>query len=296
MEYLIKSRHGIRIGVIAILHTFNGRLEFNSHVHTMVTGGGFQKSTGAWIPSVYHDNDQLMKMWRSAVIRLIRSAYRTGRLRTELGLEELEAMLTRSAARWWSVKIQSFKSREHFLRYAGRYVRRPPIAQRRITRIGNRNVTFWAKDKKLRRLVNVQHSLEEFVSFWIQHLPKRYHHTMRYFGLFAPRAVSQTTWAIFAAIGQARRSRPKRLRWAACIKIDFGQDTLLDRKGHRMHWVRRLAPQSSTPSLRPRFVIDMDNRRISIRCMNLNNVGAEYANNAERRQLARTHDDDIPRR
>jgi hypothetical protein len=26
--------HGVRVGVIAILHTFNGRLEFNSHVHT----------------------------------------------------------------------------------------------------------------------------------------------------------------------------------------------------------------------------------------------------------------------
>jgi hypothetical protein len=34
--------------------------------------------------------------------------------------------------RRWSIKIQPFKSKEHFLEYAGRYVRRPPIAQRRI--------------------------------------------------------------------------------------------------------------------------------------------------------------------
>jgi hypothetical protein len=191
MEPWMKAKHGLRVGIIAILHTFNGRLEFNSHVHTMVTAGGLQKSTGAWIPSVYYNNEQLMELWRSAVIKLIRAAHRTGRLRTELGFEALEAMLTHWGARWWSVKIQSFKSKEHFLRYAGRYVRRPPIAQRRITRIGQGGIIFWAKDKKIRRRVDVQCSLEEFIDSWIQHIPDRYQHTMRYFGLFAPRTVSQ---------------------------------------------------------------------------------------------------------
>jgi hypothetical protein len=33
----MNARYGLRVGVIAILHTFNGKLEFNSHVHTMVT-------------------------------------------------------------------------------------------------------------------------------------------------------------------------------------------------------------------------------------------------------------------
>jgi hypothetical protein len=41
-------RHGLRVGVIAILHIFNGRLEFNSHVHTMVTGGGLCESSDIW--------------------------------------------------------------------------------------------------------------------------------------------------------------------------------------------------------------------------------------------------------
>ena len=246
MESWIRAKHGLRIGVIAILHTFNGRLEFNSHVHTMVTAGGLQVSTGDWVKSVFWDKGQITKLWKDAVVKLIHRAYRSGRLRTELGCEALEAMLTHWSARWWSVKIQSFKSREHFLRYAGRYVRRPPIAQRRITRIGMRNVTFWTKDKKQRRLVEVRYSIEEFIDSWIQHIPERYQHSMRYFGLFAPRAVSQTMAAIFAAIGQVRRPRPKRRPWAASIKKDFGWDPLLDRHGQRMRWVRRLEPMTSS--------------------------------------------------
>jgi len=54
-------RHGLRIGVIAILHTFNGRLEFNSHVHTMVTAGGLHDFSGIWVSRVYCDHNRLMK-------------------------------------------------------------------------------------------------------------------------------------------------------------------------------------------------------------------------------------------
>ncbi len=36
----MSARYGLRVGVIAILYTFNGQLKFNSHVHTMVTGEG----------------------------------------------------------------------------------------------------------------------------------------------------------------------------------------------------------------------------------------------------------------
>lgn len=38
----MSAKYGLRVGVIAILHTFNGELKFNSHVHTMVTGGGLR--------------------------------------------------------------------------------------------------------------------------------------------------------------------------------------------------------------------------------------------------------------
>lgn len=252
MESAMMAKHGIRIGVIAILHTFNGRLEFNPHVHTMVTAGGLHENSGTWIANAFYPK-MLTGLWRASVIRLIRTAYRAGRLRTAMTSNELEKVLEYWAERWWSVKVQAFKSREQFLRYAGRYVRRPPIAQRRISWIGKDGVAFWTKDKLLRRLVEVQYSLSQFIDMWIQHILTRYRHAMRYFGLFAPRAVSQTSAAIFAILGEVRRPRPKRRRWADSIKRDFGWDPLLDGAGNRMHWVRRLPPKAPTnPRFRPR--------------------------------------------
>lgn len=236
----VSVKYGLRVGVIAILHTFNGQLKFNSHVHTMVTGGGLHRHSWTWAHSVYYDH--LMRSWRKAVIALLRAALRVGQLRTELTMDQMEDLLTHLEGCWWSVKIRSFTDKWHVLQYAGRYIGRPPIAQRRITWIGEQAVRFWYKDKELHRCVEVQCSLEEFVDRWAQHLPENYQHAVRTFGLFAPRSVAQTCAVVFAILGQAPKRRPRHRPWADSIRRDFGRDPLLDHKGQPMKWVRRLNP------------------------------------------------------
>jgi len=238
----VSARHGLRVGVIAILHTFNGKLEFNSHVHTMVTGGGY-RTPDTWVPTVYYKHEMLMKAWRKAVIALLRAALQAEQLCMTMTVDQMEALLTEQGKCPWIIKIQSFKYKTHFLKYAGRYVKRPPIAQRRITFIGQRTVKFWFNDKKLHRRVEVQCSLEEFIERWAQHIPELCQHAVRSFGLFAPRALSQTSAAIFAILRQERRPRPKPRPWADSIKRDFGHDPLLHHTGQRMKWMRRLAPR-----------------------------------------------------
>jgi hypothetical protein len=240
----VSAEYGVRVGVIAILHTFNGKLEFNSHVHTMVTGGGLHESSHIWISSVYYNRDSLMEAWRKAVIALLRAALRAGQLRTELTANQMRDLLSHLEKCWWSIKIQSFGDKGRFLQYAGRYVRRPPIAQCRITWIGEKTVRFWYKDKKLRRRVEVECSMEDFIDRWAQHILEGYQHAVRSFGLFAPRALRQTEAAIFVILRQERRPRPKPRPWAQSIQRDFGHDPLLNHGGKRMKWTRRLAPSS----------------------------------------------------
>jgi putative transposase/transposase-like zinc-binding protein len=237
---LVLARHGLQAGIIAVLHTFNGRLEFNSHVHTMVTAGGRQLSSGKWIRSVYYDRDLLTDLWRTAVLKLLRTALRSGLLTTKLTRDEAEAMLVEQE-RWWSVKIQSVNSTEHLLQYSGRYVRRPPIAQYRIIHIGNKMIRFLSKDKVLKRFVVAECTLEEFIDRWAQHIPRTNQHLVRNFGLFSPRGVNQTS---DEAIGQQRPPKALVPRWADSLKQTFGRDPLLDQHGRRMFWVRQLAAHS----------------------------------------------------
>jgi hypothetical protein len=126
----------------------------------------------------------------------------------ELSADELKDILAVQEARWWSVKIQSFWSKWHFLQYAGRYVRRPPTAKRRISRVSNREVRFWGKDRTSEERVVC--SPEEFVDRWSQHLRERYQNAIHNFGLFSPRALRHTSAATRAVLGQKRRSRPNR--------------------------------------------------------------------------------------
>jgi hypothetical protein len=243
IESLASAKQGLRTGVIAFLHTFNGELKFNSHVHTMVTAGGWRISSGSWVRSMYYHRDILMRLWRGAVLDLLRAALRAGRLQTTTTIDEMEAMLT-GQERWWSVKIQSLDSVKHFFQYGGRYARRPVIARSRITdlNLDTQTVQFSAKDKYSGKRVQIRCSMENLIDLWAQHILKRYRHAVRYFGLFAPRAINQMFDRVFAAIGYKRQPRPDPPRWAESIKEMTGRDPLLDTTGKQMVLIRRLVP------------------------------------------------------
>ena len=188
--------------------------------------------------------DILMRLWRGAVLDLLRTALHAGRLRTTMTVSEMEAMLTEQE-HWWNVKIQSLDSVEHFFQYGGRYARSPAIAQSRITdlNLDKETVRFSAKDKYSGKRIQIRCSLEKLIDLWAQHIFKRYRHAVRYFGLFAPRAINQMFDQIFGAIGCKRQPRPAPPRWAESLKEMTGRDPLLDSRGQQMHSVRRLAPQ-----------------------------------------------------
>jgi hypothetical protein len=91
------------------------------------------------------DKGKLMHMWRFAVITYLRAALKAKVLASDLSPQKLRTRLKEQYERWWSIDIDHFASKAHFLRYAGRYVRRPPIAQYRFVKVTDREVRFWTK-------------------------------------------------------------------------------------------------------------------------------------------------------
>ena len=80
------------------------------------------------------------------------------------------------------------------------------------------------------------------MALWAQHVPERYRHAIRYFGLLAPSTKSRTWAALFVLLGQERRPRPQRLSWRNSLRQYFGVDPLVDRNGRPMKWVGRQKP------------------------------------------------------
>jgi Putative transposase/Transposase zinc-binding domain len=240
LRHWAKSKYGVRLLIMVVPHTFGGYLNFNSHLHILVSASGLKEAEGQWTSPVCFDEDEIMEMWRDSVITYLRAALRAHVLNSEGDGAELERVLTAEYKRpRWIIHIRKSMSKRHFLRYAARYARRPPIAQSRILSVSDREVEFSTKDKRLKRWVTITRSSKEFVTDLAEHVPDHYRHVIRYFGLLAPRAKSRTSAAVFALVGQNKCPRPKRLSWRASLQKYFGVDPLIDSHGQPMHWVRR---------------------------------------------------------
>jgi hypothetical protein len=237
-----KEKYGVRLLTMVVPHTFGRHLTFNPHLHVMVSALGLREADCRLVPTFFN-RDRLMRRWRRAVIKLLREALKRGDLVSEMGEKELEAMLTTQSERWWSIHVAHCKSKTHLLRYIGRYVRRPPIAEHRFVEINKYWVVFWTEDHKLKQRVETWYSKDRFVDLLREQIPDDYRHAVRRYGLLSPRGKNRTFALIFARLGQSRRPRPQRLGWAQLLKRTFNRDPLVDSKGYRMRLVRRIGPE-----------------------------------------------------
>ena len=226
LQQWARQKYGIRLMIVVIPHTFGRHLNFNSHLHILVSEGGLREDGTQWRARAQLDRKALMPMWRYAVITLLREAARAGVLDTDMSRGALLQLLTAQYERWWNIDVKRFKSKKQFLGYAGRYARRPPIAQHRFRTISRQEIRFVTKDTRTKRTVETTYTPAEFLATLADHVPDRYRHNVRYFGLLAPRVKCQTHDAVFALLGQERLGKPRRLWWAASLQKSFGVDPL----------------------------------------------------------------------
>jgi hypothetical protein len=245
IQQCMNEQYGVRVLIMVVPHTFGRHLNFNSHLHILISAGGLRESDGRWIPRLYLAWGALMRAWRDAVITYLREALKIRLITTDLTVEELAAILSRQHCRKWNVYIARFQSKQHFLRYAGRYVRHPPIAEYRFVEVAARQVQFLTKDLKLKMVVTTWYRIEEFVAALAEHVPDHYRHAIRYFGLLAPGSKATTSAALFVVSGQRKHPRPRRLGWRNSLRKHFNVDPLIDSVGQPMRWVRRLKPATA---------------------------------------------------
>jgi hypothetical protein len=232
------------LDIDVIQHTFGRHLNFNCHLHILVSGFGLRKLENRFVP-VRLDADEIMGWWRDAVTLYLQKVAELGQLQSALSTDALRAGLVSQGRRKWNVHIARFKSKEQLLHYAGRYVRRPPIAQQRFLMVKDEHVEFWTKDRKLKRRVTTRYRIDDFVATLADHTHDHYRHSVRSFGLLAPRSIGLMRSALFLFLGQSRRERPRRLKYRHSIQRSFGRDPFLDSQGNEMRRIGRLEPQKT---------------------------------------------------
>lgn len=241
----VYASYGVVPLVMVIPHTFGRKLNFHPHLHILVSAGGLNKRENRWVDFRHFDKYALMYWWRFVVCKYLAEVLGA----IEENTAVLDETLKRQGNRPWNIHVKHFVSKSHFLRYAGRYLRRPPVAEHRLISVTDSHVEFWANDLKAKAWVKIKVSVEEFIGLLVQHVPDHYVHGIRYFGLLSPSGRHQYATGLFVLLGQAQRPKPKRLSWARSIEKDFGYDPLIDQHGRRMRWVGRQSCASSVVGL-----------------------------------------------
>jgi len=245
IQLCAKVKYRVRVLVIIVQQTFGGFLNFHPHLHIMVSAGGLQESKNRWIHRLAWDDRELRTAWQYAAIAFLAEALKKKVLKPTLFGKDLMDLFKVQHKREWHVFITREMSKAHFLHYAGRYIRRPPIARHRLNLVNDRTVEYLAKDTRNDRFQTLRFSTEKFLHILMQHVPDARRHGMRYFGLLAPRSIHRTLAAVFMLLGQKKRPKPGRLDWASLRLKCFGKDPLVDDRGERMHWVGRQSPKAA---------------------------------------------------
>jgi hypothetical protein len=60
IQQWVKTTYGVRVLILVVPHTFGRHLNFNVHLHIMVSAGGLRESDGRWIAPLHFDRRTLM--------------------------------------------------------------------------------------------------------------------------------------------------------------------------------------------------------------------------------------------
>jgi hypothetical protein len=225
-----EKKHKLTPGIIAGLHTFGSRLNFNPHVQMLVTMGGM-KANGEWKSYDYIPFEMLRKQWQTVVLKLIRASL------NEEEKKQVQPRLQKAyTANGEGFYVHAPKQKGNVkeqLGYIGRYMKRPALALRRIQAYDGEYVVFSYHDKTSGEEKTEKVTVEEFISRVIRHIPDENFKTIRYYGVYSRRLKSLckkmvTNWQKEARkwIVKAQR-KLKRRSWREKKQQATGRDPMV---------------------------------------------------------------------
>jgi hypothetical protein len=207
-ELCAVQRHlGALPGMLAVLHTWNGRLGYHPHVHLLVTGGGITPDGQHWEPA------------RGEFLVPVALLSRTvaAKFRAALTAKAPEALAGLPAGVWQREWVSFVKHYGHgnqaVLAYLSRYVFRTAISNARILGMDSTHVVFRWKDRKAGGWRSERLPGVEFLRRFLQHVLPRGFHKVRYYGLWhaSKRHQAQRAWALLMLDMPAETAPPRKL-------------------------------------------------------------------------------------
>jgi hypothetical protein len=190
--------------MLAVLHTWNGRLAYHPHVHLLITGGGITADGQHWQPARGEFLVPVAQLSRK-VAALFREALAA---RAPALLASLPGTVWQ---RPWVTFCKHYgQGNDAVLNYLSRYVFRTALSKARLLSMDQTHVTFRWKDRTANTWRTERLEGVAFLRRFLQHVLPRGFHKVRYYGLWhsSKRSQSNRAWVLLTLEGLARTPEP----------------------------------------------------------------------------------------
>ncbi|QBY45950.1 Putative transposase (plasmid) [Arsenophonus nasoniae] len=170
--------------ILTVANSINIRI----FIYPSRVGGLTQYDT--WKPIFFKKKD-VEKVWRSAVIRLLRDNYFQLQPNKLPGFGHIRnyqtwcRYLNAQFQRYWKVHFaKKTRGAWHNVKYLGRYLKRPPISASQLKHYSGGTVVHHYYDHHSQQYRRQTLSQEEMIRRYVSHIPARHFKMIRYYGFF----------------------------------------------------------------------------------------------------------------
>ncbi len=203
---------GIRIGFIALLHTWTRQLLDHPHLHCIVSGGGLSLDGSQWIScrkKFFIPVKVLSRLFRGKFLFYLKKAWNAGELVFPGKIEHLRERKTFQAflndlyqPEWVVYCKPPFHNTETVMDYLGRYSHRVAISNDRLVKMEAGRVSFRYRDSRDKDRMKVT-SLDahEFIRRFLLHVLPDNFMKIRHYGFLCNRNKKATLQSVRELLG-----------------------------------------------------------------------------------------------
>ena len=218
MFFKMNKSENFTPGFICVLHTFGRSLQWNPHIHVLLSEGA-SGNNSVWRNVKHFNYAFLRNSFRMVLLN---------RLEKHLGasFKRVKAYIYKHCPNGFYVYAKpTLTNNKQVIKYIGRYLGRPVIASSRIDNYDGENVTFHYNRHEDDQLVVETVLATEFIKKLIIHIPEKHFKMIRYYGIYARHRDSDKR--IRRAIpAEKRKAYLSFTTWRNAIITAFGYDPI----------------------------------------------------------------------
>ena len=176
--FSICAKQHIDIGIVEALHPFGKTLNFNPHVHAIATYGGYD-SQGNFIQLNYVHYKSFHKIWKFNILES---------LKDKVPKNVIDYCYSKYKGFVAHINPKKLYKNKNLIKYIGRYLRHPAIANSRIIDYNGKGITFCYETKEGKWGTQTM-KVHNFIKAILQHLPPKHFKLVRYYGIYGRRSL-----------------------------------------------------------------------------------------------------------